>query len=326
MTAPRTELERFFDLSVDMLCVLGYDGYYKQVNPAFQRTLGYTEEELLAEPFVTFVHPEDRKASLADLGALGSGIQTGVYEERHLHKDGSYRWLHWTAVTAGDESSCYALARDVTDRKLAEAELELSRTRILEAGDAARRRIERDLHDGAQQRLVSLAIALRLAETRIDADPGSAKQLLAAAREELSQSLAELRELAHGLHPAVLDHGLLPALESLASRSHVPVSLEVELDERLPERVETAAYFVAAEALTNVAKYANASGAVIKLVRADDMAVIEIADDGIGGADAADGSGLRGLADRVRAVGGRLDLASPAGAGTTVTARIPLRS
>jgi PAS domain S-box-containing protein len=150
-----------------MLCVLGYDGYYKRVNPAFERTLGFTSHELLSRPFVDFVHPEDRAASEADLAKLGSGTQTGVYEERHLHKDGSYRWLHWTAVADGGDDSCYALARDVTDRKQAEAELAASRTRIVEAADDARRRIERDLHDGAQQTLVSLALKLRLIRNRI---------------------------------------------------------------------------------------------------------------------------------------------------------------
>ncbi|MGZ8795468.1 MAG: PAS domain-containing sensor histidine kinase [Gaiellaceae bacterium] len=326
MTAAQTELERFFDLSIDMLCVLGYDGYYKRVNPAFQETLGFTQAELLAQPFVQFVHPDDREASIADLATLGSGIQTGVFEERHLHKDGSYRWLQWTAVSGGDESSCYALARDVTDRKLAEAQLASSRARIVEAADSARRRIERDLHDGAQQRLVSLSIALRLAETRIKDDPDAAGRLLASAREELTQSLAELRELAHGIHPAILDHGLIPALESLVARSSLPVSLVIETRDRLPEPIEKAAYFVASEALANVGKYANASNVAISLARHDGVVVIAIEDDGIGGADSAGGSGLRGLADRVEALGGRLEVISPSGGGTALTAEIPCGS
>ena len=323
MAESKTELEQFFDLSIDMLCVLGYDGYYKRVNPAFQRTLGFSEQELLAEPFSHFVHPDDRDASTADLQTLRSGIQTGVYEERHVHKDGSYRWLQWTAVPGVDESSCYALARDVTDRKQAEAQLSSSRARIVEAADAARRRIERDLHDGAQQRLVSLSIVLRLAEERIQDDPEAAVQLLASARHELAQSLAELRDLAHGIHPAILDHGLVPALESLVARSPLPVSLAVETHDRLPEAIEKAAYFVASEALANMGKHAAASRAAIRVERDGAAVLIAIEDDGIGGAESTEGSGLRGLADRVEALGGRLDVISPRGGGTSLRAEIP---
>ena len=190
-------------------------------------------------------------------------------------------------------------------------ELAGSRARIVEASDAARRQIERDLHDGAQQRLVSLAIALRLTEDRIKDDPETAATLVAAARRELTESLEELRELARGIHPAVLEHGLDAALQSLATRSQTPVRLDVELDERLPVPVELAAYFVACEGLANVGKYAQASEATIRVRRDDDVAVIEIRDDGIGGADAASGSGLRGLADRVEALGGRLQRVEP---------------
>jgi signal transduction histidine kinase len=140
----------------------------------------------------------------------------------------------------------------------------------------------------------------------------------------VSESLEELRELARGIHPAVLEHGLDAALRSLATRSQTPVRVDVELDERLPGAVELAAYFVACEGLANVGKYAQASEATIRLRRDDDVAVIEISDDGIGGADAASGSGLRGLADRVEALGGRLSVSSPAGSGTTLAAELPL--
>jgi signal transduction histidine kinase len=203
-------------------------------------------------------------------------------------------------------------------------ELAGSRARIVEASDAARRQIERDLHDGAQQRLVSLAIALRLTEDRIKDDPETAATLVAAARRELNESLEELRELARGIHPAVLEHGLDVALQSLATRSQTPVRVEVELDERLPVQVELAAYFVACEGLANVGKYAQASKAVIRLTRHDDVAVLEVSDDGIGGADSAGGSGLRGLSDRVGAIGGRLHVTSPAGGGTSLRAELPV--
>jgi signal transduction histidine kinase len=205
-------------------------------------------------------------------------------------------------------------------------ELAGSRARVVTAGDTARRRLERDLHDGAQQRLVSLAMALRLAEARIQDDPEAAGQLVAAAREELAQSLDELRELARGIHPAMLDHGLEVALESLAMRSPFPVSLAVELEDRLPEPVETAAYFVASEALANVGKYAQASTVTIRVSRDNGLAVIEVADDGVGGADDTRGSGLRGLADRVEALGGSLEVLSPIGGGTVLTAEMPCGS
>jgi signal transduction histidine kinase len=201
-----------------------------------------------------------------------------------------------------------------------------SRARLVEAGDTERRRLERNLHDGAQQRLVSLAIALRLAESRIQDDPKAAEQMVASAREELMESLSELRELARGIHPAVLDQGLAVALESLAARSPVPVSLAVELEDRLPGQVELAAYFVASEALANVGKYAQASTVAISVSRHDQLAVIEVADDGVGGADDGEGSGLRGLADRVEALGGHLRVVSPAGSGTVLTAEMPCGS
>ena len=212
-----TSSSGFFELSYDLLCVLGYDGYYRRVNPAFQRTLGFTEEELLAEPYLSFVHPDDRAASAADLGSLARGEQTGVFEERHLHKDGTYRWLHWSAVAAGDGGSCYAVARDITERKQAEAGLAASRARIVAAADEARRKIERDLHDGAQQRLVGLALQLTVA--RMDAADARTAALLDELSRELQLALAELRDLARGIHPAILtDFGLETALEGLADR------------------------------------------------------------------------------------------------------------
>jgi signal transduction histidine kinase len=205
------------------------------------------------------------------------------------------------------------------------AELRASRERIVAAGDAERRRLERNLHDGAQQRLVSVALQLRVLQSQARADPGLAEQLRSAG-EELSQSLEELRELARGIHPAVLNHGLEAALDSLASRSSVATTVAFDSPERLPEPVELAAYFVACEALANVAKYAQATQARVRVSRRDGLAVIEIADDGIGGADETAGTGLQGLADRVAALDGTLRVLSPPGAGTVVTAELPCGS
>jgi signal transduction histidine kinase len=204
-------------------------------------------------------------------------------------------------------------------------ELRGSRARIVEAGDTERRRLERNLHDGAQQRLVGIALQLRLLENRVRDDPAAA-ELASLVAGELALSLDELRELARGLHPAVLEHGLGAALNALAIRSKVPTTVHYEVSGRLPEPVELAAYFVASEALTNVAKYASAAEATVRAWRDGPLAVIEIADDGVGGADDSRGSGLRGLADRVEALDGRLRVVSPPGAGTVVRVELPCAS
>jgi PAS domain S-box-containing protein len=208
----------------------------------------------------------------------------------------------------------------------AEARQELadSRARIVQAGDEERRRLERNLHDGAQQRLVALSLELRLAERKLASGDPKAAELLRRASEDLADALEELRELARGIHPAILsDKGLVPALEMLAGRATVPVELCAALDARLPPPVEAAAYYLVAEALTNAAKHAGASCVNVNLTRADGRAVVEVADDGVGGADLRGGSGLRGLRDRVEALGGTLEVESEEGAGTTLTARLP---
>jgi signal transduction histidine kinase len=203
-------------------------------------------------------------------------------------------------------------------------ELTTSRARVVEAGVAERRRLERDLHDGAQQRLVALSLDLRLAQARLHADPDGAAELLGHAREELAVALAELRDLARGIHPAVLaDRGLDAALQALGARSPVPVDLGPVEAGRLPEPVEAAVYFVVAEALANVAKHAHATRATVRIARSGGRAVVEVSDDGIGGADPARGSGLHGLADRLAALDGRLAVESPLGQGTRLRAEIP---
>jgi signal transduction histidine kinase len=204
-------------------------------------------------------------------------------------------------------------------------ELRESRARLVEAGDAERRRLERDLHDGAQQRLVALALTLRLA--RAKAGDGEAAEMIEAAAAELAQATAELRELARGIHPAVLtDRGLLPAVDALAARAPLPVEVEGVPAERLPAGVEAAAYFLVAEALTNVSRYAAAEHAEVRMERQNGTLVVEVRDDGVGGADPAAGSGLRGLADRLAALDGRLEVRSPQGAGTVVRAEVPCAS
>jgi signal transduction histidine kinase len=230
---------------------------------------------------------------------------------------------------------------DITERKAQEAEvhrlnaelqarlddLAASAARIVTAGDVERRRLERNLHDGAQQRLVTVSLSLRLALAKLASDPVAVRAILADAGDELTVALDELRELARGLHPAVLaDRGLRAAVEMLAGRAPVVVELDEIPDERLPEPVEAAAYYLIAEALTNVAKYARASTARVRVAPTGSAVVVEVSDDGVGGADPANGSGLRGLADRVEALGGSLHVQSPAGGGTTLRAEIPRMS
>ena len=226
---------------------------------------------------------------------------------------------------------------DITDRRLAEealrereaqqarlAEVEASRARIVEAADAARRRLERDLHDGAQQRLVALALNLRLVRDRLDVNVEEAVELLDRSRTELDLATTELRELARGLHPPVLtDRGLGPALRSLGDRMPIVVELSVEIEDRLPAPVETAAYFMVAEALTNVVKHAQASLVRVTVVPHEGRLVVEVSDDGVGGAAPGEGSGLSGLQDRVEALDGRLEVQSGRGSGTVVRATIP---
>ena len=207
----------------------------------------------------------------------------------------------------------------------ARQELAASRARIVQAGDEERRRLERNLHDGAQQRLVALSLELRLCERRFAAGDPAAGDILRHAMEQLADGLDELRELARGIHPAILsDKGLLPALEMLSTRAGLPVELCAELEERLPAPVEAAAYYLVAEALTNASKHARASRVRVSVDRADAGAVVVVvADDGVGGANLNGGSGLRGLRDRVEALGGALEVDSREGAGTTLTARLP---
>jgi signal transduction histidine kinase len=217
------------------------------------------------------------------------------------------------------------LVSDALANADAREQLAASRARIVDAADAERRRLERNLHDGAQQRLVSLALDLGHVDAKLaGGDPEAARRLLAPAREELNVALDELRELARGIHPAILsDRGLGPAIEALAARANVPVELAA-LCERLPQRVEAAAYYLVAEALTNAARHARATSVSVRLRCAGERLLIEIRDDGVGGADVRAGSGLRGLTDRVEALGGRLEIDSPAGGGTALRGDVPL--
>ncbi len=240
--------------------------------------------------------------------------------------DGRREFEARIAPSGADEVT--AIIRDFTDQRAAEAELRRSRARIVEATDAERRRLERDLHDGAQQRLVSLSLALRLLRQGLgDADGANAAAIAAAdaASVELKFAIAELRELARGIHPAILtEAGLGPAIMALADRSTVPATVSAVPDRRLSPAVEATAYFVISEALANVAKYAAATRVSVGAECRGSMLHVEVGDDGVGGADGARGTGIRGLRDRAAAVGGTLTVASPSGQGTLVVAELPI--
>jgi signal transduction histidine kinase len=241
--------------------------------------------------------------------------------------------IHDPALAENNElvqSVCAAAALTLENARLqAElrarlTELQASRARLVHATETERRRIERDLHDGTQQRLVAIAMALGLAESKLVADQPMVQPVLREAREALTAALAELRELTHGIRPAILvERGLTAALDDLARRAALPVRLDVGFSGRLPEQIEGAAYFVASEALANAAKHSHASEVRLAASREGDVLLIEVTDDGIGGAAAGGGSGLRGLADRVEALGGRLTVSSPPGRGTAIRAEIP---
>jgi PAS domain S-box-containing protein len=306
---------------------IGPDERVNLWNPAAERIFGWPAEEILGRPprWVPDDHRDEFRA-LSEREALGESY-TG-YETIRIDRDGHRLDVEIAAAPIRDANGEFvgamAVLSDITDRRRQQEELRASRVRIVQAADEARRRLERDLHDGAQQRLVALSVSLRLAEAKLAADPETAGRVLAGAREELALALEELRELARGIHPAVLtDRGLAAAVEGLVTRTPLPVAVDVT-GARLPPSIEAALYYVTAESLTNVVKYAGAGGAAIRLRATDDSVVLEIADDGVGDADPARGSGLRGLADRVEALGGRLTIASPTGGGTRVRVEIPL--
>ena len=304
----------------DLMFRISRDGTYRSFSAPDPR-------DLVDDVVVGRTVQERLPKELADrvLAAGEAAVDRGTPQMIEYELDFSGETRHYEArFAASGEDEFLMIVREITERKRQQEELEASRARIVAAGDQERRKLERNLHDGAQQRLVSLSLSLRLAQNRVKSDPDGAEQLLEASRVELGQALEELRELARGIHPAVLtDRGLDAALESLAARSTVPIDVKGP-SAALPSQVEAAAYYVVSEALANVTKYAQASAVEVKVERMNGMAVVEVADDGVGGADPLRGSGLRGLADRVASLSGTLDVQSPPGAGTRVRAEIPL--
>jgi len=312
-----------------MLCLTDPEGRVLRLNRALQRASGWPEDEEIQGRYFwdVLIPPDAVERTRRNFDELVAGGKPAQREFPLLTKDGRRLDVEWIGRPVRDHEGQVRLlfgGLDITHRKRQEDELRASRARIVQAGDAARRRLERDLHDGAQQRLVALSVAIRLAKARLRDDPAAAEAILTGAAGELSHALEELRELARGIHPAILsERGLAPALEALAARSPVPVDVEIPGD-RLPVPVEAAAYFVVSEAVTNATKHAGAGAVSVRVASENGSAVVEVADDGSGGADPAGGTGLRGLEDRVAALDGVLTVDSPPGGGTRIRAVIPV--
>jgi PAS domain S-box-containing protein len=326
-------------------CACDRDWTMEWLSDEIEAISGYPAREFIGSAvrsFASIIHPDDREHVERSVMDGVDARRPYTLEYRIVRRDGRERWVleRGQAQEAGDGRRWLDGAIfDITARRAAEqalrdheivetqlAEVRASRARILDAADSARREIERNLHDGAQQRFVSLALRLQIWLGAHRDLPEPAREEIADVLAELRTGLAELRDLAHGLHPAVLsDRGLGDALSGLAYRSTVPVELQLELpSERLPISIEAAAYFTVCEALTNVTKYARANHAWVTVERVDGHLDVEVGDDGVGGAALDSGTGLQGLRDRVAAVSGTLDVESPPGVGTVLRARLPI--
>jgi PAS domain S-box-containing protein len=348
-STPPDLLAALVDSVADGLYLVDAAGSVRFVNPAGLALLGYADEgDLLGKPSHATIHgirpdgtpfPEDECPLLRP---RRTGAVVHVEDDWFVRRDGTFVNVGYSSapVASGDGGrGAVVVFRDVSARREAEAEraaaaqsaalaaeLQASRARIVAAADAERVRLGRDLHDGAQQRLVHVALSAQLALGRVNAgDPDGARELLGEALAEARTAIEELRDLAAGIHPSVLtNRGLRAAIESLTAHAPVPTAFTVPGD-RFPPAVEAAAYFVVSEALANVAKHARATTASVAVSVVGDALVVEVTDDGRGGAAlGAGGSGLRGLEDRVGALGGTLTVTSPAGEGTRVRAHLPL--
>ena len=321
----RELLNAIANYAPSLICLVGADGVVRPTatNKAFERTLGYTPEQTGGAPFwERYVPPEDAAEVRGAIERVIAGGEVVEREGRWLTSSGAIVHVLWTCTPLPmiESGPVYLVsAADISERKQQEEEVRTSRARLVAAADDARRRLERNLHDGAQQRLMSLLLALRMNRSRAH-EP----ELFDGPIAELTAALDELRELARGIHPEILTRrGLAAALNGLADRAPIPVELDVPAG-RFDEPVEAAAYYVVSESLANVARYAEASSAEIRVASEGGRLVVEVADDGVGGADADRGTGLRGLADRVASLDGTLAVESPVGEGTRVRAEIPL--
>ena len=333
--ARELERERDFSYTVlrstpSFLALVDREGVLLGVNRALARAAGIPEADWIGRPFwELFIASEDVARAQADFERLRSGDPPGVVEYEHVAPSGERIVVDWTATVvhdAEDRVRYLLCGLDVTARKQVEEEIRRSRARLVSASDAERKRLERNLHDGAQQHLVSVSHAVHLGLRMLREQPERAEEHFQRALVELNAAHDELRELARGLHPQILTvQGLAAAVRSLARRAPIPVTvITVDDAQRWSPLVESAAYYVVSEALTNVLKYSQASTATIRVLTRDDRLTVEVADDGRGGAQPANGSGLGGLKDRVEALDGSFEVHSPPGVGTRVRAELPL--
>ncbi len=333
--ARELERERDFSYAVvrstpSFLALVDEAGTLLGVNRALEKAGGFAEATWLGKAFwELFIAPEDVPRAQEDFARLRVDEPPGVVEYEHVAADGDRIVVDWTATVvhdAQDRLRYLLCGLDVTARKRGEDEIRRSRARIISASDTERKRLERNLHDGAQQHLVSVSHAVHLGLRLLDEDPKRAEEHFQRALVELNAAHEELRELARGLHPQILTvQGLAVAVRSLARRAPIPVTVITRDDtQRWSPLVESAAYYVVAEALTNVLKYSEATSATVRVLTRDDRLTVEISDDGRGGALPANGSGLGGLKDRVEALDGIFEVDSPPGRGTCVRAELPL--
>jgi PAS domain S-box-containing protein len=316
----------------DALYVVDPNGRIAFLNPAAVSILGYADgEELLGQPSHETIHylrPDGSRFPAEECPLLRprlTGETVRVEQDWFVRKDRARVSVSYSSAPVDFEGGRGAVVafQDISHR-VRLGEVEASRARIVAAADETRRRIERDLHDGAQQRLVSLRLEVQVAEAMTPPELQDVRERLSCISGGLIEVLDELRRLASGVHPAVLtEGGLDPALRALARRSVIPVELDIRLGHRVPECVEVAAYYLVSEALTNAAKHSKASVVRIEVVAEEGVVVLAICDDGIGGADPTRGSGLIGLGDRVEALGGTLEISSPTGGGTAIRVTMP---
>lgn len=322
-----SRLRAMLEAALDAVVTMDHEGRVIGWNHAAETIFGYRASEVIGREMAdTIVPPSLRAAHRNGLARFLETEHPVVLDRRlelaGMHKNGTEFpvELTITRIPLPGPPTFTGYLRDITDRNRAEAELRASRARLVEIADTERRRIQRNLHDGAQQRITAVLLSLG----RLREEPEERAALIDAAIDELSASLEEIRELASGLHPSVLsERGLVKALEALTLRAGIPIDLQTDVRPGLPEQIEAAAYYVVAEGLANTHKHAGASRLTIRIRTSAGILLVEVLDDGVGGANE-EGSGLRGLADRIEALGGTLALESPAGGGTRLLARIPL--
>ncbi len=321
------ELHRFFEQSLDLLCVAGPDGYFKRLNAAWTITLGWTRQALVAKPFLEFVHPDDREGTQAEFGNLVAGTAKRLFENRYRHRDGSYRWLQWSARQMPKSGLIYATARDITRQKWLERE-------VIDIADREKERLGRELHDGLCQNLAGIsALSATLSRTLAAQSDLASSDAAGEITRLLSEAILEARDMARGLGPVSLNGaGLDGALESLALNvEHLfRVSCRIECDPlfpRLHHEIETHLFRIAQEAVSNAVNHGKAKRIEIDLYCRDGQGILNVRDDGIGLPEEAgfrEGSGMHTMTYRGRLIGGAVEVRRRSGRGTEVFCALPL--